>query len=418
MNVTRLAILSVVVNAILIGIVLTLLRKPPPSVLVVETNAPLKIVERQVEVKVKVPEPFDWRKVESPDYREYIANLRSVGCPEQTVRDIIVADVNALFDVRRRTAAEPPTPYEFWKPDALPAFTSHPAELIRERFEQLRKLADEKRLILRELLGIEWIERMDTTFSPLNPREQLLTFLPIEKRLKVEEIEQRFSAMLMRRTSDATGRDQLGNFKRLQAEKRVELENILLPEELVEYDLRLSPAAATLRSKLGSVNVSEAEFREMVGIRRKFDEEFGGPAGIDFKDEGTRARRESAQEKVDAQFLRILGRQRFSDFQRKQDWAYHGAVVAAARSGLPNEAAEGVYEMKQIAEAEVQRVRSEAGIPPEERRRILKDMRTAVEESVLKVLGKEGYDAYQKQPGSSWLRSLNQPGPGGGEGRR
>lgn len=410
--------MSVVVNAILLGVVFTLLRESPPSVLVVETNAPLKIVERQVEVKVEVPEPFDWRKVESPDYREYIANLRSLGCPEQTVRDIIVADVNALFDMRRRAAVEPQTQYEFWKPDALPAFSSHPAEQIRERFEQLRKLADEKRLVLRELLGIEWTERMDATFSPLNPREQLLTFLPMEKRLKVEEIEQRFSAMLMRRTTDASGREQLGNFKRLQVEKRAELEKILSTEELADYDLRLSPAAATLRSKLGSVNVSEAEFREMVGIRRKFDEEFGGLVGIDAADQAARERREMAQQKMDDQLLRILGRQRFADFQRKQDWAYHGAVLAAARSGLPNEAAEGVYEMKQIAEAEVQRVRGDAGLPPEERRRILNDMRTAVEESVLKVLGKEGYDAYQKQPGSSWLRSLNQSEPKGGAGRR
>src|SRR5437899_3128213 len=32
--------------------------------------------------------PFDWRQVESEDYRQYVANLRALGCPEQTVRDI------------------------------------------------------------------------------------------------------------------------------------------------------------------------------------------------------------------------------------------------------------------------------------------------------------------------------------------
>src|SRR4029077_4471693 len=31
---------------------------------------------------------FDWRMIESSDYEEYVANLRAIGCPEKTVRDI------------------------------------------------------------------------------------------------------------------------------------------------------------------------------------------------------------------------------------------------------------------------------------------------------------------------------------------
>src|SRR5690349_13940800 len=40
---------------------------------------------------------FDWRQMESEDYQQYLANLRAIGCPEKTVRDIILADVNDLF---------------------------------------------------------------------------------------------------------------------------------------------------------------------------------------------------------------------------------------------------------------------------------------------------------------------------------
>src|SRR5438067_13778035 len=46
---------------------------------------------------------FTWREVESPDYPEYVANLRDIGCPEQTIRDIIIADVNALYARKRAT---------------------------------------------------------------------------------------------------------------------------------------------------------------------------------------------------------------------------------------------------------------------------------------------------------------------------
>src|ERR1043166_5144332 len=46
---------------------------------------------------------FTWNEIESPDYSTYIAKLRSIGCPEATIRDIIVADVNQHFARRRAT---------------------------------------------------------------------------------------------------------------------------------------------------------------------------------------------------------------------------------------------------------------------------------------------------------------------------
>src|SRR5690349_3100498 len=46
---------------------------------------------------------FAWQEVESDDYPTYIANLRNIGCPEQTIRDIIIADVNALYARKQAT---------------------------------------------------------------------------------------------------------------------------------------------------------------------------------------------------------------------------------------------------------------------------------------------------------------------------
>ena len=45
--------------------------------------------------------PFRWNQLESTDYRTYIANLRGIGCPEQTIRDIITADVDGVFGRQR-----------------------------------------------------------------------------------------------------------------------------------------------------------------------------------------------------------------------------------------------------------------------------------------------------------------------------
>src|SRR5437773_1145152 len=55
---------------------------------------------------------FSWQQVESDDYPTYIVNLRDIGCPEQTVRDIIIADVNALY--ARKRSLEIVTPEQQW----------------------------------------------------------------------------------------------------------------------------------------------------------------------------------------------------------------------------------------------------------------------------------------------------------------
>ena len=43
----------------------------------------------------RAPAPAEpgWAQLESSDYVSYVANLRRIGCPEQTIRDIIVADI-------------------------------------------------------------------------------------------------------------------------------------------------------------------------------------------------------------------------------------------------------------------------------------------------------------------------------------
>ena len=110
MNAKVLLILSVIVNVAL-GVAL-LKPKPelsprPASVETKSTPAASPAPNTAVTPATKtrtvtqvvtntVAQKFDWSSVESDDYKKYIANLRSIGCPEETIRDIITADVNKL----------------------------------------------------------------------------------------------------------------------------------------------------------------------------------------------------------------------------------------------------------------------------------------------------------------------------------
>ncbi len=83
---------SLLANVALLGGLVWLNRRPQgpeaqpvPVALTVAESAP----------------PFRWSQLESSDYRTYIANLRKVGCPELTIREIVAADVADLFAPQR-----------------------------------------------------------------------------------------------------------------------------------------------------------------------------------------------------------------------------------------------------------------------------------------------------------------------------
>src|SRR5436190_4011247 len=58
--------------------------------------------------------PISWRAIESTNYQTYIANLRSIECPEETIRDIVVTDVAKLYAKRRAAIRAQGQPYKFW----------------------------------------------------------------------------------------------------------------------------------------------------------------------------------------------------------------------------------------------------------------------------------------------------------------
>src|SRR5437899_635393 len=84
-------------------------EEPPPA-----ANEPvvIKTVEREV-----VTNDFHWGQLESEDYRTYIARLRSIGCPEQTIRDIIIADLDKVLAPKVASASGHRRNLKYWQPE-------------------------------------------------------------------------------------------------------------------------------------------------------------------------------------------------------------------------------------------------------------------------------------------------------------
>ena len=53
----------------------------------------------------KAQPPFRWSQLETPDFATYVKNLRGIGCPEPTIRDIIGGELSEIYAQKRQEAA-------------------------------------------------------------------------------------------------------------------------------------------------------------------------------------------------------------------------------------------------------------------------------------------------------------------------
>ena len=112
-----------------------------------------------------------WRTVESEDYPKYIANLRSVGCPEKTIRDVIIADISELYRQRYRELFSPTNRIEYWKPGNPMANLFDETKLTKEN-----ALRQEKRELVRTLLGSACPDEEDLSAIQMDSFNERLIF--------------------------------------------------------------------------------------------------------------------------------------------------------------------------------------------------------------------------------------------------
>ena len=73
----------------------------------VKEAPPVAAAVRKEVQKQPPPAPFRWSQLEAPDFATYVKNLRSIGCPEATIRDIIQAELREIYDAKRASLQNP-----------------------------------------------------------------------------------------------------------------------------------------------------------------------------------------------------------------------------------------------------------------------------------------------------------------------
>lgn len=209
---------------------------------------------------------WDW--IESRDHRQLIANLRKVGCPEETIQEIVCLRLcRAMRQRLLQATAEQQRSVPYWK--------APPQSQVRENIASRQRLNDELDAALEQLFGQDGraVRFRVAGLSNIYPTDA--EYLPPDKASQVRDIERRYRQFAAEFTDATlpfgfTDPDAEAARKDLERQKLADLRRVLTPQEYELYLFRASAAADYVRKNLPEAQ-SEEDFKRMVKVAVEFE---------------------------------------------------------------------------------------------------------------------------------------------------
>jgi len=412
-------IASLGLNAVLLGaLALVSVRQPAPSKNPSETAPPPEPVQSvprrerpQKSTAIANLASFRWSQLESSDYHQYMANLRGIGCPEETIRDLIIAEVDKMFAPRFAALAGESQTFQHWRRRSKASET-----LVT----QLRVLQDERKALLRELLGIDdgpYAKWANADVARLQ-EEGKYAFLSAEKQAQVRAIMEKYQKQI-----EGGGQSLPGGFslsggdeaKRLREQRQQELAQLLSPEELKELSLRDSNAADSVRSRFGNLDITEDEYRKLYDLRKAYEDNVGVVA--DNSDPEKMRQRSEARQHLDEAYRNVFGEERWNDLQKQQDPTWRGLTQVAQQNNLGQSVIDQAYQYQRQTGEQVMRTIEDRSLSREQREALVQQLTGEYDRNLQSILGDQAYQQYkQTNPGFSFTSggdSFSFAGPAG-----
>jgi hypothetical protein len=347
------------------------------AVAVATNGAPVPAVGRQ----------FGWQDVTNDVYRQYILNLRAVGCPEKQVRNLVVADVNDLF-ARRRLDQAVRSDSQWWKSD------TYNGMIMAQGIVQPANFDLERRELLDKLLGPGWDDGLK--LAPLsmpgsvNLAGPVLGALPADTYASVQEVcarsMDRHNSFVMARINNNEGfQPDSTDMAKMRNQTRTDLAKILNPEQLEEFLLRYSHNSSRLRLELRGLELAPEEFRKVFRavdpIDHQLQIDYGSTAALSAKQ----------REQFDAQRSRAIQEAlppaRFEQYLGSKDPLYQQALITATQYGMNTRAVKPIYEMQKSVESRRLQVSQNANLTPEQKAQALQSLTVEQQQGLQKLLG-------------------------------
>jgi hypothetical protein len=232
-----------------------------------------------------------------------------------------------------------------------------------------------------------------------------LAFLPEAKRAALRRILDDYAEMT---AQYATGGVQLAadreQLRLLRAEKERDISALLTPAELLEYEMRTSPSAATVRARYGDGLETEADFRKIYALQKAFDEKFPAEALTGRINPETMRARAEAQRQLQDDIRASLGDAAYAQLRRATDADLRTVDALVARLGLPAATTDRVASLRESLATESQRLNADSSLNPAQRRTQIQELGSQAKAQINQALGAEAADAYAQR--SQWVNLL------------
>jgi hypothetical protein len=345
------------------------------------------------------PQPFHWQQIESGDYRQYIANLRAIGCPERLIRDVILADVAELYYSTRRALIQRPL---------FPPWTG--ADQRQASFlansQQDQALQQEQLAVTEQLLGYPWSfqgkEMLRDGYAGM-----LLSHLTTDlswQVLELFDLYQDQARWVRRRTQGILLAEDRAELAALADGLKSQLTAMLTPTQLDELLLRVQWGVTGDQRHFELANLTGTELRQIVHLHRQHVDgiaevviEVSTPSAAELH------RREL---EFDSDVLALLGPEKLNDLKRAGDDRFHEIVEFTQPLQLPRQTAVAAYEIRVAAEEEARRATTD--LDPSELHARLETIRETTATALTQLLSPAHMREYLTRSGH-WLEELGPP---------
>jgi hypothetical protein len=353
--------------------------------------------------------PFRWSEMVSDDLKMYRDNLRSAGCPELTVREIITAVINEQFGARRHEilATAEDTYWDMVKRGDLMKRQTLPQTGWAKA---LTALAAEREQTLADVLGAESSGAEQKRQAQREEHERERQWLPANKRAQFASLEDsrdrhvaEWAAALGSRPATAEEQTRLEQY---QQEFEDGKKALLTPDELEELKLRESDVA-DWAANLQGFAPSEQEWRSLTALRLRLEQAQNDLAAKSMSDDEKQVQQTQLQANFNAAAQQALSPDRFAQYQLANNEQYQAVRNVTQRYGLPDSLAFQAAEAQQSAQNAATQIRANSNLSPEDQQSALNLNQQHALQTLSQILGAKTFSTYEKYSGD-WLNSLSE----------
>ncbi|HKI74824.1 MAG TPA: hypothetical protein VJ998_09275 [Pseudomonadales bacterium] len=309
-------------------------------------------------------------------YLDLASALRNQGFDEDLIREIVFATMNRDHI---QNGDDVSTPY--WKKQNGSRLDKVNADLAWQQDERQQLLNVFGPSIVNDPLFAD-------LFKPLNKD---LPFLSSDKQIALYELQQRNDPRNMR--AGFTTREGIADFRRSRQQEQASIQQLLTPDEYLEYQLRESPTARMMRQTSDDFDYTEQEFRDIYKMRA---DEF---STVNTGDRPSREDYQQMNADLQSKIENYLGPDRYAEYTRSQDFAYRALKSIGDRYGNSDAQVIAVYNATKSAQDQISALRSDTSLSPQDKQAQAQKIQQDTLSHIANIAGQQTADSVKQNMG-------------------